>query len=282
MKAWQLDKLGGTLRCNDIPIPQLREGSVLVKMEAAGAVAETMQADWADGTYAEYALVPKALVTPVDNLSDISSEQLIAVMMRYAVPFGGLLRGKLQAGETIVVNGATGAYGSAAVLLSLAMGAARVVAAGRNAEKLKTLVQINSQRIVGVALSGNVETDVQQLREAANGGAHIAFDMVGSANSPNATLAALRSLRRNGRLVLMGSMTVPLPISYMDMMFNNWEIIGQFMYPQNAYLKLADLIRSGLLDISSIQPVVFPFDEFFQAMDAAAVAPGNECIVIKM
>jgi len=357
MKAWQLDKLGGTLSCNDVPVPQPHAGTVLVKMEAAAlmsyqkdyvegnlpaynapkktftlggngvgiiaaigkdvwhlkegqrvlisshltsgenvsepaqillgvtemgnAIAEAMQADWADGTYATYALVPKTLVTPVNNLSDISSEQLITAM-RYVVPFGGLLRGRLTAGEIIVINGATGAYGSAAVQLALAMGAANVVATGRNKEKLKLLMQLNPDRIISVALTGDMQTDIQQLKKAANGGAHMAFDMIGSANNPNATLAALRSLQRNGRLVLMGSMTVPLPISYMEMMFNNWEIIGQFMHSQDAYIRLFNLIRSGLLDIRHIKPIIFPFNEFPQAMDAAATAAGNECVVIKM
>lgn len=51
-------------------------------------------------------------------------------------------------------------------------------------------------------------------------------------------LASLRSLNRGGRLILMGTMTVPLPVSYVEMMFNGREIIGQFMYrgnPTNAY-----------------------------------------------
>jgi alcohol dehydrogenase len=46
-------------------------------------------------------------------LQDFDAVQL-AVLSRCAVPFGGLLRGRLTAGETVVVTGATGAYGSAA------------------------------------------------------------------------------------------------------------------------------------------------------------------------
>lgn len=45
----------------------------------------------------------------------------------------------------------------------------------------------------------------------------MAFDMGGGARHPNATLAALCSLRRRGRLVLMGSMSASLPLSYMDL-----------------------------------------------------------------
>ena len=92
------------------------------------------------------------------------------------------------------------------------------------------------------------------LREAAGGGAHLAFDMVGQARDPNATLAALHSLRRGGRLVLMGSMATELPIPYGSVMLNNWEILGQFMYPASAYRRLLDLLRSGMLYISAMPP----------------------------
>jgi alcohol dehydrogenase len=99
--------------------------------------------------------------------------------------------------------------------------------------------------------------DIAALRSAAGGGAHLAFDMVGNAKDPNSTLAALGSLYRWGRLVLMGSITTPIPINSPLMMFNNLEIIGIFMHAQNAYLPLLALLRSGQLNTSPIKPKVF-------------------------
>ncbi len=355
MKAWQLDRLGGTLTFKDIATPELRPGSVLVRIEASalmsylkayvegklpmynppkgaftpgtngvgvvhavgrdvwhlkpgqrvvlsshfmaaenvedpaqiligltafGPAAELVQADWRDGTLAEYALMPKAAVTPAEGLDKIDSAQLV-VVSRFIIPYGGLLRGRLAAGETLVVTGATGAYGSAAVLLALAMGAGRVVAAGRNAAALEALARAGGARVVPVALTGDVQADTGALRAAANGGAQMAFDMVGQARDPNATLAALRSLRRGGRLVLMGSMSAPLPLTYMELMANNWEIIGQFMLPADAYRRLLDLVRAGLLDISPIRPRVFPLTALPEAMEAAATAGSLECVVVQ-
>jgi alcohol dehydrogenase len=322
MRAWRLDGLGGTLRLQDIALPQVRPGSVLVRIEASalpsyikayvegklpaysmphgpftigtnavgvvtavgpdvwhlepgqrvilsshldaaenvedsaqiligltaiGPEAGQMQGDWRDGTLAEYALMPKAAVTPVGDLDEIDSSQLVT-MTRFIVPLGGLLRGRLAAGETLVVTGATGAYGTAAVLLGLAMGAGRAVAVGRNARALEALAEVGGPRVRTVALFGDIAADAAAIRAAAGRGAHLAFDMVGQATEPNATLAALRSLRRGGRLVLMGSMSAPLPLTYSEVMFNNWEIIGQFMYPVDAYRRLLDLLRTGLLD----------------------------------
>ena len=106
-----------------------------------------MQADWRDGSLAEYMLAPVAAVTPADGLDSFDAAQL-AVLNRFIVPFGGLLRGRLVAGEKLVVNGATGAFGTAAVRLGVAMGAARVVAAGRNQAALEAVVQVAGQRVV--------------------------------------------------------------------------------------------------------------------------------------
>jgi alcohol dehydrogenase len=246
----------------------------------AGAGAEAVLADWPDGTLAEYALMPVEAVTPAQGLDHIEAAQLAAVG-RCIIPFGGLLRGRLAAGETLVVNGATGAYGTAAVLLGVAMGAARVIAAGRNSAALEAVARAGGPRVSTVALTGDVRMDAGALRSASGGGAHIAFDMVGQARDPNSTLAALHSLRRGGRLVLMGSMTTELPIPYTTLMMNSWEILGQFMYPASAYRRLLDLLRSGLLDIKPIRPRVYPLAALPEAMDAAAEAGNLEYIVMR-
>jgi alcohol dehydrogenase len=354
MKAWRLDRLGGTLRLEDTAIPEPRPGGVVVRIEAsalmsylkpyvegrlpiysppdgpftpggnaigtvhaigpevyhvragervlvsshivanentpepaqfllgitAGSAGKSLQADWHDGTLAEYAHVPKSCVTPIEGLDAVRAAQL-SVLPRFAVPYGGLLRGRLAAGETLVVTGTTGAYGSAAMLLSLALGAGRVVAAGRNRLALEGLARRGGSRVATVALSGDVEADAKALRAAAGAGAQMAFDMVGGAQDPNATLAALKSLRRGGRLVLMGSMGVPLPISYLEVMLNNLEILGTFMYPQDTVMRLTDLARAGLLDINAIRTRSFPLDALPSAMEAAATAGGLECIVVE-
>jgi alcohol dehydrogenase len=355
MKAWRLEGLGGTLTLEDVPVPDVRPGAVLIRIEASpllsylkqyvegklifynppsgkftpgtngvGVIEATgrhvwhlkrgqrvvfsprfavgenvsepaqiligltafgedsvaVQADWPDGSLAEFALAPVSTITPAEGLDNMASAQL-AVLNRAIVPYGGLLRGRLAAGETLVVNGATGAYGTAAVLLGIAMGAGHVVAAGRNVGALDELVRVAGHRVTPVQLAGDVEADAASLRAAARGRADIAFDIVGQAGDANSTLAALNSLRRGGRLVLMGSMTTPLPLSYSDVMRNDWEVIGQFMYPADAYRSLFGLLRVGLLDISPIRPVTFPLSRLREAMDAAASASNLECVVVQ-
>jgi alcohol dehydrogenase len=254
-------------------------GQILLGVTAFGPVAEKIQADWPDGTLADYTLLPVETVTRIEGLDQLASTQL-AVSMRYIVPYGGLLRGRLAAGENVVVTGATGAHGSAAVLLAVAMGAAKVIACGRNEESLRVLVQAGRGRVVPAVLSSTPEEGTAAIQKAAGSGIGLGFDMVGGATDPSATLAALRSLAPRGRLVLMGSMSAVLPVSYMELMFNSWEIIGNFMYPNDAYRRLLDLVRAGLLDLGAVQPRVFPMHQLHEAMGAAANAKGLECVVI--
>jgi alcohol dehydrogenase len=345
MHAWQLDRLGGRLQFIDAPIPEVRPGTVLVKLEAsvlmssmAAYVAgqlpfydapdrpftpgsngiftieavgrdvwhlrpgqrvilsshlvahenvadpgqillgltsvdgKAIQRDFPDGALAELAVVPKELLTPVDV--DLPPAQL-ATAIRFVIPYGGWSRARLAPGETALVTGATGSYGSAAVRLALALGAARVIAAGRDPDALGALAH---PRVVPVRLTGDRAADTASLRAA--GPADAALDLVGMARDASATLSALHALRRNGRLVLMGSMTAPLPIDYMQMLMNNWEVLGQFMYPADAYRRLFELVRAGLLDLRAITPHTYALAELPAAIERAAHVARHECVVV--
>jgi alcohol dehydrogenase len=349
MRAWQLDRLGGSLHLIETPVPEARPGTVVVKLEASvlmsyiadyvagklpfydapdqpftigsngvftihavgrdvwhlrvgqrvmlsshlvarenvaepsqlllGVTAlgdKAIQRDFPDGVLADYAVVAKELVTPLDELGHVRAP-VLAAAIRFSVPYGGWWRGRLAVGETAIVTGATGAYGSAAVVLALALGAARVVAVGRNAEALAGLAR---DRVVTVALTGDRAADTAAIRAAAGGGGDVALDLVGGARDAHATLAVLHALRRNGRLVLMGSAFAPLPIDYMAMIANNWELLGQFMFPADTYRKLFGLVRAGLLDLSTVTPHTYPLAELPTAIAAARGVGSRACVVM--
>lgn len=256
------------------------KAQILIGVTNFGGVGEMVQKDWPDGTLAEYALFPVSTVTPVDGLDHIPAEQF-SIFSRCVVPYGGLVRGRLTAGETVIINGVTGAYGTTAALVALAMGAGKVVGVGRSKEKLDAIEKAMGGRIETLALSGDAKQDVEALKTATNGGADLAFDIVGQAGDPSSTLTALGGLRRNGRLVLMGSMISPIPVNYMQMMGNNLEIIGHFMYEADAHLKLLNLLRIGRLDMSPIKATVYPMSSVPEAMEVAGEAGSLECVVVR-
>ncbi|HEV2677124.1 MAG TPA: zinc-binding dehydrogenase [Aliidongia sp.] len=246
---------------------------------ALDAATLALQADWPDGSFATHAHLPAATMTPLDGLDAVSPEQL-AGLGKFIVPYGGFLRGGLVAGEVAIVNGATGFYGAAGVLVALAMGAARVVAAGRDATQLDALAAAGGDRVVTVGLSGDVEQDAAALRDAADGSGAVALDMVGRATGAESTLASLKALGRGGRLVLMGSMTVPLPVPVGEMLGNNWSILGNFMYPKDAMARLAALVRAGLLDLGALNVERFTLADLEGAMTAAAAMRGLDLTVV--
>ncbi|WP_118180052.1 zinc-binding dehydrogenase [Paraburkholderia phosphatilytica] len=256
---------------------------ILIGLTGMSAGSGPMLAAFPHGSLREFAEFPASTVIPLDGFDDQPAERL-AAFGKLAVPFGGLRRGRLAAGETVVINGATGYFGSAAVLEALAMGAARVVVLGRRADALAALAEHSGggRRVVPVVLTGDAQQDVAAIRAASNGGAHLAFDMVGRATDANATLATLRSLRRNGRLVLMGSMSTDLPIVYSEMLANSWELIGNFMYTRADYLALVSLVTAGQLRLDAIDVKTFAFTELEAAMDAAARMQGLDCTVVTL
>ena len=110
------------------------------------AAALALQARWRDGVFAEIAHWPAACVTPLDGLDDRPATELIG-LAKLIVPFGGLQRTGLRGGQTIIINGASGYFGSGAVMLAVAMGAGRVVAVGRKREALESRCAKRSARV---------------------------------------------------------------------------------------------------------------------------------------
>ncbi|WP_266156336.1 zinc-binding dehydrogenase [Dyella silvatica] len=251
----------------------------LLGLTGISADSGQVMTEFPHGTLREIVHLPASTLIPLDGLEQQPAARL-ATLAKFVIPFGGLRRGRLAAGETVLINGAAGYFGSAAVLAALALGAARVVAIGRRAEPLQRLAALGQGRVDIVLLSGDVEADTASIRQAACGGADLAFDMVGQASDPNSTLATLKSLRRRGRLVLMGSMQATLPIPYGEMLINNWELIGHFMYTPADYLALLSLIKAGLLSLDAVEVKTYAFAELESAIDEAARRSGLQSTVV--
>jgi alcohol dehydrogenase len=251
---------------------QILIGLTAIGTSRFGGVAEgarRLQKTWRDGVFTELAHWPASCVTPLRGLDQIPTELLIA-LAKLAVPYGGLLRSGMKPGQTIAINGATGYFGSAGAMTAMAMGAARVVAIGRNGAALTELAKALGPRVMPAVVSGaDMQADVDSIQVAAGGRVDVAVDLLGEAASTATTLATLRSLRRGGRLVLMGSASAPLEIGFGEMLSNDWEVVGNFMYPRIAPAALAALVAGRLLDLTAIRLRRFPFSQLPEAIVAA-------------
>ena len=262
-------------------VPEREPPQILIGLTATVTTpaALAMQMRWRDGVFAEIAHWPAACVTPLAGLDDKPASELIG-LAKLIVPFGGLQRAGLQGGHTIIVNGATGYFGSGAVMLAVALGAGRVVAVGRKREALEGLRQAFGPRVIPAVVTGDAAHDLVVIRHAAGGSADVALDLLGAARSTSTTLSSLRALKRGGRLVLMGSAEVPLEISFREMLANDWEVVGQFMYERTAPGQLAALAADALLDLKKIVVTTFRLADFRQAVAAAALMQGLDLTAV--
>ncbi len=133
-----------------------------------------------------------------------------------------------------------------------------------------------------MSTTGDIGADSVAIRRAAGGRAHLVFDQVGRATDHNGLIAAMRTLRRGGRLVVMGSAAVPLAFDYNELLINDWEIIGNFMYADGTYEQLLALVRAGLLDLGAVRARTFAMDTLPAAIDHAATMRGLDCTLVTM
>ena len=262
-------------------VPDREPPQILIDLTAMAPTPATLalQARWRDGVFAQVAHWPAACITPLAGLDDKPATELIG-LAKLIVPFGGLQRSGLRGGQTIIINGATGYFGSGAVMLALAMGAARVVAVGRKQAALEALRETFGPRVIPAVVSGDAAHDLPLIRHAAGGGADVALDLLGAAKSTSTTLSSLRALKRGGRLVLMGSAEVPLELSFREMLANDWEVVGQFMYDRTAPGQLPTLAADGLLDLKKIVVTTFALADFKRAVEAAALMQGLDVTAV--
>ena len=262
-------------------VPEREPPQILIGLTATvtSDAALALQTRWRDGAFAEIAHWPAACVTPLAGLDDRPATELIG-LAKLIVPFGGLQRAGLRGGQTLIINGASGYFGSGAVMLAIAMGAGRVVAVGRKREALERLSETFGRRVIPAVVDGDAAQDLATIRHAAGGAADLALDLLGAAKSTATTLSALRALKRGGRLVLMGSAEVPLELSFREMLANDWEVVGQFMYERSAPGQLAALTAEGLLDLGKIVVTTFALADFKRAVEAAALMQGLDLTAV--
>ncbi|MGR6920312.1 alcohol dehydrogenase catalytic domain-containing protein [[Actinomadura] parvosata] len=244
-------------------------------LSARGEGGLRLQRHYGQGSFAERLLIPTENAVPLGPLDPAEAGLWCGVLCLCLVPYGGLLAGGLQPGETVLVSGATGNFGSGAVAVALAMGAARVIAPGRDERALAGLERRFGGRVSTVRLTGEEDRDRERMLAAAGAPVDLVLDLLPPAAGTTPVRAAAMTVRERGRVVLMGGVGMldgdELALPYRWLMRNSVTVRGQWMYPRDAPVRLAALARSGLLDLGQ-----FDVTEFALGDAAAAVAHAAE------
>ncbi|AOE88052.1 NADPH:quinone oxidoreductase family protein [Pseudomonas sp. TCU-HL1] len=154
------------------------------------------------GSFAEQVAVPSYNVMPIPKGIDFNSAA--AFGMTYGTSMHALKqRANLQPGETLLVLGASGGVGLAAVEIGKAMGA-RVIAAASSAEKLEVAKAAGADALINYS-EENLKDRVKEL--TGGQGADVIYDPVGG----DLFDAAVRSINWNGRLLVVGFASGRIP-----------------------------------------------------------------------
>ncbi len=201
------------------------------------------------GTLAEKVVIPAANAVP--KPPDLSWETAGSFSLAAGTAFRMLRRGRLQAGEVLLVVGVGGGVSSAAALLGASLGA-RVFVTSRDEKKIAWAVANGAE---GGFDSGG--PFAKELRATAGALADVVIENVGPATWGQ----SLRSLRPGGRMVVCGATSgAKAQIVIPALFFRQLEIIGSTMFTPAEYQDLVSLLVSGQAQAPPVDQV-FPFEE---------------------
>lgn len=197
------------------------------------------------GGFAEHAVVQPDLVLPLPD--SFSFEQGAALPLNYLTAhFALVARGGIAPGESVLVHGAAGGVGTAAIQMAKAYGAGTVIAITSTPEKGEVAREAGADEVV---LVEGFKDAVKAL-----GGVDIVVDPVGGDRFTD----SLRCLKDDGRLLVVGFTAGEIPTVQVNrLLLNNISVVGvgwgayvlkRAGYVRRQWDELTPHLASGALD----------------------------------
>jgi NADPH2:quinone reductase len=152
------------------------------------------------GGFASYVVVPSEAVHRLPGSLDF--DQACNLLGNYETAYHCLVaRGRLARGETVLIHGASGSTGLAAVQVAKIIGAT-VIATGRNAEKLAIVKEHGADHVIATGANGFKD----EVKKLTNGqGVDVVYDGVGGEIS----IESLRCVKFGARFLIVGWAATP-------------------------------------------------------------------------
>jgi NADPH2:quinone reductase len=168
------------------------------------------------GGFAEATVAPRWLTFKLADELDFA--QGAALILNYHTAYFALkLRGRLQHGEKVLVHGAAGGVGTAALQVAKGLGA-QTIAVVSSDEKERVAREAGADEVVRA--DGPWK---DQAKEWSGGGVDVVLDPVGGDRFTD----SIRSLREDGRVVVVGFTGGSIPeVKVNRLLLNNTEVIG--------------------------------------------------------
>ncbi len=156
------------------------------------------------GGFASYAVAPAEAVVPIPG--ELSFDQACNLLGNYETAYHCLVtRGRLQPGETVLIHGASGSTGLAAVHLAKLLGAT-VIATGRSDVKLAIVAAQGADHVVNTRADEGVRPFRNDVKALTGGrGVDVIYDGVGG----DISVEGLRCVRFGARYLIVGWAATP-------------------------------------------------------------------------
>jgi NADPH2:quinone reductase len=249
-------------------VPGSEFAGVIVEIgESAGgfAVGDRVTGTGLYGAFAEQVVVPAAALTRIPDGVDDRTAAAFGVAYRTAYhTLRSMVR--VQEGDELIVLGAGGGVGLAAVQLGVQLGAT-VTAVASSAEKLDVAAGYGAKHVVNYK-TGDLRA---ALKAAVPGGANAVIDPVGGELSET----ALRSLGRGGRFVTVGFASGVIPRLALNLVLVKGVHVLGFQFqdvPPDEFARNEDELREHLVTgrVSPHVGAVYPLAETVHALKHVA------------
>jgi NADPH2:quinone reductase len=172
------------------------------------------------GGFATHTIAPAAMCMPLP--AGFPMVDAAAFIMTYATSHHALLdRGQLKAGETVLILGAAGGVGTAAIQIAKAAGA-KVIAAASSAEKCELCTRIGADATINYSTE-NLRDALKALTQGR--GPDVIYDPVGG----DLAEPAFRSIAWRGRYLVVGFAAGPIPALPFNLaLLKGASIVGVF------------------------------------------------------
>ena len=172
------------------------------------------------GGFGTHTLAPAKLCVPVPP--QFPMVDAAAFIMIYATSYHALVdRAQLKAGETVLVLGAAGGVGSAAIQIAKAVGA-KVIAASSTQEKCELCKSLGADEVINYSQE-NLRDQIKLLTQGK--GPDVVYDPVGG----DFAEPAFRSIAWRGRYLVVGFAAGPIPALPFNLaLLKGASIVGVF------------------------------------------------------
>jgi (R,R)-butanediol dehydrogenase/meso-butanediol dehydrogenase/diacetyl reductase len=177
----------------------------------------------ANGSLAEYVVIPSYAAF---KLPDSVSDEAGALVEPLSVAIHGVRQGNVQPGDRIAIVG-DGTIGLSVLLAARAAGAAEVYTVSKIKTRGKVALSLGATAVIDAD-----DDPVKQIKDRTGGlGVDVSFECVGVPETPQ---LAVYLARKTGTTVIMGVFNKPSTFNFMNVMFEQKNIIGSAIYVHEA------------------------------------------------